>query len=468
MDFFSFRGMNPGTIMTSSLNLLTLDKDPDLYNEIKDTTAEDWNIFYFDIQNDYFSFIRENVISAVLIDIDKNPDTFLNILYQLKEFDPYLEILLIGSPLPSEKVLELIHEGATEYLPKPFDKENLITALNEIKQKKNLRRETFKLEKRLEKKYYFQDIIGKSPYMLEIFSLVEKIAKHFKCILITGETGTGKELIAKAIHKLAGTENKNLVICDCVSIPENLFESELFGYAKGAFTGADRDKKGLFEEADNGIIFLDEIGDLPISVQSKFLRVIENNQFRAIGSNEPKNVNVKIITATNRDLRTAVKQESFREDLFHRLNRIEIHLPPLRERTEDIPLLARNFLKNYNQKFSKDLKGISREVQKLFTRYHWPGNVRELENVLESAALVTKKEFIDISDLPKYMQEPLPESSKIPFLSKNNLGSLDDLEKEYIKYLLKLNRYNMRKTARILNISRTTLYNKLKKYDILR
>ncbi|MBN2245420.1 MAG: sigma-54-dependent Fis family transcriptional regulator, partial [Candidatus Aminicenantes bacterium] len=174
------------------------------------------------------------------------------------------------------------------------------------------------------------------------------------------------------------------------------------------------------------------------------------------------------ITATNRDLRTAIKQGTFREDLFHRLNRIEIHLPPLRERTEDIPLLARHFLKNCNQKFSKNLNGISREVQKLFNRYHWPGNVRELENVLESAALVAKKEFIDTSDLPKYMQEPLPESSKIPFLSKSNLGSLDELEKEYITYLLKLNRYNMRKTARILNISRTTLYNKLKKYAILR
>lgn len=454
--------------MASSLNLLILEKDLDFYNEIKDASVEDWNIFYFDIQNDYFSFIKENVISAVLVDIEKNPDTFPDILYQLKDFDPYLEILLMGAPLPSEKVLELIHEGASEYLSKPLDKDKLLEVLNEIKQKKNLRRETFKLEKRLEKKYFFQDIIGKSPYMLEIFSLVEKIARHFKCILITGETGTGKELIAKAIHKLAGTKNKNFVICDCVSIPENLFESELFGYAKGAFTGADRDKKGLFEEADNGIIFLDEIGDTPISIQAKLLRVIESNQFRAIGSNEPKNVNVKIITATNQDLRAAVKQGTFREDLFHRLNRIEIHLPPLRERTEDIPLLARHFLKHYNQKFSKNLNGISREVQKLFNRYHWPGNVRELENILESAALVTKKEFIDISDLPKYMQEPIPESGKIPFLSKSNLGSLDELEKEYITYLLKLNRYNMRKTARILNISRTTLYNKLKKYDILR
>ena len=454
--------------MTPALNFLVLDKDLDLYKKIKDTTKEDWNIFFFNIQNDYFSFIKENVISAVLVDVEKNPDTFPDIIYHLKEFDPYLEILLIGAPLASEKVLELIHEGATEYLPKPFAKENLIQVLNEIKQKKNLRRETFKLEKRLEKKYYFQDIIGKSPYMLEIFSLVEKIARHFKCILITGETGTGKELIAKAIYKLAGTKNKKFVICDCVSIPENLFESELFGYARGAFTGADRDKKGLFEEADNGIIFLDEIGDIPISIQAKLLRVLENNQFRAIGSNEPKNVTVKIITATNRDLRTAVKQGTFREDLFHRLNRIEIHLPPLRERTEDIPLLARHFLKHYNQKFSKNLNGISREVQKLFNRYSWPGNVRELENILESAALVTKKEFIDISDLPKYMQEPLPESGKIPFLNKSNLGSLDELEKEYITYLLKLNRYNMRKTARILNISRTTLYNKLKKYDILR
>jgi len=300
--------------------------------------------------------------------------------------------------------------------------------------------------------------------MLEVFSLIEKISKYFTSVLITGETGTGKEMVARAIHNLSQRQNKNLVICDCVSIPENLFESELFGYTKGAFTGADKDKRGLFEEAADGIIFLDEIGDIPLSIQAKLLRVLEYHQFRPLGSNIIKKVNLKVIAATSHNLRDAIKRGVFRDDLFHRLNKVEIYIPPLRERPEDIPLLVRYFLDHYNNKFSKNLNGISQEVQKLFLKYDWPGNVREIENVLESSSMLAKKEFIDINDLPKYLQDFQP--SKIPFIINENLSTLDELEKEYIIYLLKICRNNLRKTAKILNISRTTLYSKLKKYNI--
>jgi transcriptional regulator with PAS, ATPase and Fis domain len=296
--------------------------------------------------------------------------------------------------------------------------------------------------------------------------LIEKVAKHFTSVLITGETGTGKEMVARAIHKLSPNASCRLIICDCVSIPESLFESELFGYMKGAFTGADKNKKGLFEEANEGIIFLDEIGEIPPSIQAKLLRVLEQREFRPLGSTETKRVNVRVIAATSRNLREGIQEGTFREDLYHRLNKVEIHLPPLRERTEDIPLLARYFLNDYSKAFNKELKGVSQKVQKLFLKYEWPGNVRELENVLERAAMLAKSHFIDISDLPQYLQDSLPSLTKIPFMSKEHLSTLDELEKEYIIYLLNLVGNNLKKTAKILNISRTTLYNKLKKYDI--
>jgi len=255
-------------------------------------------------------------------------------------------------------------------------------------------------------------------------------------------------------------------VCDCVAVPENLFESELFGYTKGAFTGADQDKKGLFEAADKGIIFMDEIGEIPVSTQAKLLRVLEQRQFRPLGSNETRTVDIRFLAATSKDLREGIKKGTFREDLFHRLNKVEIFLHPLRKRTEDIPLLVRHFIHIYSRDLSKDLKGISREAQKLFHKYSWPGNVRELENVLESASILTRKNYIDIPDLPKYLREFYDSLDKIPYIEKEELSTLEDLEKDYISHVMKLTENNLRKTAKILDISRTTLYSKLKKYGI--
>lgn len=278
-------------------------------------------------------------------------------------------------------------------------------------------------------------MIGKSPYMFEIFSLIEKISKHFSTVLVTGETGTGKELVARAIFNLSQVSNRNLITFDCTSTPDNLFESELFGYVRGAFTGADRDKNGLFEEAHEGIIFLDEIGEIPVSVQSKLLRVLEMHQFRPLGSTETRKVKVKIIAATNRNLRDCLKNGTFRDDLLHRLNKVEIHLPRLNERPEDIPLLVRHFLQRYSRKFTKELKGVSRQVQKLFLKYKWPGNVRELENILERASILAKRNFIDVIDLPEYLQDISAEDRTPMFLQKEHF-SLEEMEKKYIIHLI--------------------------------
>jgi transcriptional regulator with PAS, ATPase and Fis domain len=267
---------------------------------------------------------------------------------------------------------------------------------------------------------------------------------------------------------LSESKSRSFVICDCASIPDTLFESEFFGYVRGAFTGADRTKKGLFEEAHEGVIFLDEIGEIPLIVQAKLLRVLENRQLRPLGSNEVKYVNARVIAATNRDLPAMIRKGEFREDLYHRLNRVEIRIPPLREHIEDVPLLVRYFLDALNKSYDKTIQGVSRDVQKLFLRYTWPGNVRELENALQSAVLVTRKDFIDVPDIPKTVREPASVRHRAVFVERENLSSLDDLEKEYISYVLAQTKNNLKRSAEILGVSRTTLYNKLAKYGLSR
>ncbi len=412
--------------------------------------------------------IQVHDIQIVFFDWDSDPDQALALLHGIKHLDAYVDVIFTGRPLPDQTVIELINQGLTEYMPSPRKPPAVLRLLKRLHDQRKIRQETYQLERRLAKKYLFQGIVGKNPYMLEIFSLIEKIAQYFSAILITGETGTGKEMIAHAVHALSKTKNKKLVICDCVSIPDSLFESELFGYVKGAFTGADKDKKGLFAGAHQGIIFLDEIGDMPLPLQAKLLRVIENGEYRPVGATATQTADVRVIACTNRDLRECVRSGSFREDLFHRLNKVEIHLPPLREKPEDIPLLTRYFLENFNRKFAKEIRGVSRRVQKLFLRYEWPGNVRELENVLERAVMFCQKEFIDIEDLPQDLQARYSSKSQIPFMGREQLSSLEDLEKDYILYLLDFTRHNLQRTAKILNISRTTLYNKLGKYGIAR
>lgn len=449
--------------------VLLISKNIDLFDSVKRSPfPSDLQVIFCQPDDDYLALVQGRGVGTVLLDWDGPEGEISPVLKKIKKFDPLVDVLILSETLDAESIIGWIRRGATDYIPKPVHPDEVGRAFKRISEKRELRRETFRLEKKLEKKYAFQGMISRNPSFLEIFSLIEKISKYFASVLITGETGTGKEMVAKAIHGLSPYAGRELVVCDCASIPESLFESELFGYKRGAFTGAEKDKKGLFEEAHRGIIFLDEIAEIPVSVQAKLLRVLESHKFRPLGSNENASVDVRIIAATNRDLGAAVQKNEFREDLFHRLNKIEVHLPPLRERLEDIPLLVRHFLGIDNRSFSKNLKGVSREVHKIFLKYGWPGNVRELENVLASAAMICQKDFIDVADLPKYLRDFVPSKSRIPFIQKANLSTLEDLEKEYIMYLLKSTRSNLRQTAKILGISRTTLYNKMAKYGLSR
>ncbi|MBS1226355.1 MAG: zraR 5 [Candidatus Aminicenantes bacterium] len=453
--------------MEPQTNLLIISDDFSLYETVKKApVAADFNVFFSQTDDDYLGVVRENGIRVVLVDSGDALAAGLLILKKIKKFDVLVDVLVGGEPVGREAALDVVSAGATDFVPRPYERDILADILRRISRKRTLRRETLHLEKKLERKYDFEGLISRNPTMLEIFGLVENIAKYFSSVLITGETGTGKEVVARAIHGLSPSKDKPLVVCDCASVPESLFESELFGYKKGAFTGADRDKRGLFEEADGGTIFLDEIAEIPAAVQAKLLRVLENHEFRPLGASESTTVEVRVLAATNRDLAERVRTGTFREDLLHRLNKVVIELPPLRERPEDIPLLVRHFLQIANRNVSKSVRGVSREVQKLFLKYGWPGNVRELANVLESAVLLCKKDFIDVANLPKYLRDYIPPEGAMAFAGQARLSSLEDLEKDYIVYLLKVTKGNLRQTAKILAISRTTLYNKLAKYGI--
>ncbi len=448
-------------------NVLIVEENLSLFELLKESPyVEEENVYFPDTRDNILSVIQHKNINIVILDSERKDIRVPSLIKQIKSFDPLVDIIIIGKPLASEKIEELIILGARDYLVKPVEQKKLFRTLEKIHRRKELKKRTFSLEKKLDKKYYFQGIVSKNPAMLEIFNLIEKIAPYYSTVLITGETGTGKELVARAVHKLSPVRNRNMVNFNCNSVPETLFESELFGYLRGAFTGAGKDKKGLFEKAQQGTIFLDEIGEMPFPLQSKLLRVLEYHKLRSLGSTEEKNVDVRIIVSTNRNLKHDVEKGSFREDLFYRLNKLQIHIPPLRRREEDIFLLIRHFIQHFNQKFDKKVNGVSQKVQNLFHDYHWPGNVRELENVLESACMLTKKNFIHLNDLPEEFKKRAASSQKIPVLRSENITSLNELEKEYINYVFHYTRKNIKRTAELLHISRTTLYNKLKKYNI--
>ncbi|MCX6565215.1 MAG: sigma-54 dependent transcriptional regulator [Candidatus Aminicenantes bacterium] len=451
------------------MSFLIVGENASIYDHLRDSNTDpDIRLFFCGRKENIVDFVQVNAIRSILLDASEDASKSRSILRDLKNFDPMLQIAVAGPAVSPEEVLEWVETGALDYFPLPIDPRAIFGTLRRVLDKQDLRRETSLLERKLEKKYVFQGIVSKNPAMLDIFGLVERISRHFSSVLITGETGTGKELLARALFLLSETKAKQLVVCDCASIPDSLFESELFGHVRGAFTGADRTKKGLFEDAHDGVIFLDEVGEIPLIVQSKLLRVLENRQFRPIGGNEVKYVNARVIAATNRDLPAMIRKGEFREDLYHRLNRLEIRIPPLRDHVEDIPLLIRHFLDALNKSYGKSIQGVTRDVQKLFLKYSWPGNVRELENALQSAALVTRKDFVDLPDLPKSVREPAAARRRAVFIERDNLSSLDDLEKEYISYVLSQTKNNLKRSAEILGVSRTTLYNKLSKYGLTR
>lgn len=369
-----------------------------------------------------------------------------------------------------DTAVEAMKKGAYDFISKPFKPDEVLLTLKKAEERESLKRENLWLKERIRKiqeSYHFGNMVARSNAMLNVFKLAEKVAQYNTTVLIYGDSGTGKELIARGIHFAGQRAKKSLVPVNCGGIPENLLESELFGYKKGAFTGADRDKKGLFEEADGGTIFLDEIGELPLSLQVKLLRVLQENEIRAVGDSKTKKIDVRVIVATSKNLKDEVRKGAFREDLFFRLNVLPIMLPPLRERPEDIPLLSQHFIDRFNISLDKEIKGITPAAMSLLLKHNWPGNVRELENVIERSVVLAEDSIL----LPENFPSELGEESK--------MGKADDwfdgyslkaaqkiLEKKLITRALKTTNGNRTQAARILEISHPSLLSKIKAYDI--
>lgn len=374
----------------------------------------------------------------------------------IKASDPRVEIILFGEM--HDTAIEAIRQGASAYLTFPVDEEKLRELIGNIDDLFRSRKESAELEKRLNAKYtFFSEIVGRNPKMLDIFAFIQHIAPHYKTVTITGETGTGKEILARILHNLGPGPEKPFIVCNCGGLVETLVESELFGHKKGAFTGAVNDKIGLFEAAGEGTIFLDEIAELPLSIQPRLLRVLQNGEFRPIGSNQTLKANCRVIGATNKDLSEEIRNKRFREDLFYRLTPLTVSLPPLRQRRDDIPFLCRFFLEKFNKKTGKNILGLSRPVQSILLSYDWPGNVRELENVLEQVAILTTESFIRLSDLPPYLREYKERK-------KPDVMTLEDVIKGHIEAVLKKCDGNKSRAAKVLGISRRALLRKIEKY----
>jgi len=369
-----------------------------------------------------------------------------------------------------DTAIEAMKLGAYDYINKPFKTDEVLLTLKKAEEREGLKSENLKLKdqiQRIEKSYTFSNIVAKSKAMQSIFDLIKKVADYKTTVLITGESGTGKELIARAIHFNGSRHNGPLVSINCGGIPETLLESELFGYKKGAFTDAWQDKIGRFEEAHNGTIFLDEIGELPTSLQIKLLRVLQGEEISPLGSTGTKKVDVRVIAATAKDLRQEIEKGHFRFDLYYRINVVNIYLPSLRERAEDIPLLTEHFVRLFNAKLKKDIKGVSPGVMERLMTYPWPGNVRELENVIERATLLAPGNTLEISDLPPTLKGDYSLSSDhVPEGISSIKAASRILEKELIERALRKTGGNRTKAAKMLEISRPILISRIKEYEL--
>ena len=399
--------------------------------------------------------MEKDVFDLVLTDLKMPEMDGLELLKTIKGTRPEIMVIMMTAHGSIETAVEAMKIGADDYITKPIDFNDLLLHISKVQKESLLLRENRLLRMEVRKKFEFNNIIGKSKKMQEIFSLIEKVALGSSTVMIYGGSGTGKELVAKAIHYNSPRADRPFIPFNCGAIPETLVESELFGHTKGAFTGAIQAKKGLFEEADGGTLFLDEISSILPSVQVKLLRVLQEKELMKVGSTERTKIDVRMIAATNENLEENMKQGKFREDLFYRLHVFPIFLPDLKGRKEDIPLLAYHFLDRYSKEAKKEIKGISKGAMKLLLEYHWPGNVRELENTIERAVIMTDQDTLVPNDLPKDLMEGFSEMIKRGVKDRK---SLDDIKSEYIKEILKEVGGNKRIASEILRVNPRTLY----------
>ena len=446
-------------------NVLVVDDDHDMRALLRDVLEEHgYKVTLAQNGQEALKNLREGEYPVVLTDLRMKGIQGIELLAEIKRSFPDTNVILMTAFGSVETALEAMKQGASDYLMKPVKNDDLLRVTERSFREALLRSEINRLRREVNKEYSFNQILGKSKPMREIFDLIRRVADSPTNILITGESGTGKELVAKALHYNSERKDAAFVAVNCAAIPEQLLESELFGHMRGAFTDAKVDKRGLFEEAAKGTLFLDEISELPLMLQAKLLRAIQEKEIRRLGANRPIAVDTRLIAATNLNLSEEVKAKRFREDLYYRLNVIEMRLPPLRERREDIPLLVDAFLKKFGQARGKDVKGVSETTLALLIDYAWPGNVRELENVIERAVTLSRGDKILPDDLPATIQGSRGDRRVLDEAAEK-MHPLHEIEKEYIKKILEKMGGNKYQAAQVLGIDRKTLYRKLGEMD---
>ncbi len=399
---------------------------------------------------------------TVLLDLVMPKLGGMELLERIIAVDPGAEVILLTSHYSTESAVEAIRKGAADYWTKPLDAEKLRNRIAAILDDAAKRRDTLRLDRELLHVSKFEGMVGRSPLMLDVFAKILRVAPHFRTVLITGATGAGKELVAQALHRASPVAKNRFAVCNCSALVENLLESELFGHVRGSFTGALQDKPGLFEHADGGSIFLDEIGELTPSAQAKLLRVLQNRQVQRVGSVTTRAIDVRVIAATHRDLKAMVRAGTFREDLYYRLAMVEVNLPSLASRHEDLPLLERYFLEKFAAEYGKSVAGLTRRAQARMAVYPWPGNVRELENVIGNACMMAQGTVIDIDDLPDNLRSP----AHYERAGDETLLSLEEVQRRHILRVLEAVGGHKTRAAEILGIGRATIYQMLSKMKV--
>jgi two-component system, NtrC family, response regulator AtoC len=458
----------------SKLRILVIDDEYDVRNIVVDILTSKkagYDVVQAANAVEGLALAQKQPFDHIISDIYMQPEDGLQFLKKAKDAEVSANIIMMSGQADIDMALEAIKLGASDFIFKPIVSDHLLFVLRRAEEKAGLLKENAFLRAEVHKNYSFHNIVAKSFQMKRIFAVIQRVADYKTTVLITGESGTGKELVAKAIHFNSIRAKAPFVPINCGGIPENLLESELFGYVKGAFTDAIRAKKGLFEEAHKGTLFLDELSDMPLSLQVKLLRVLQEEEIRPLGDTRCIHVDVRIVAATAKDVAEEVRKGNFREDLFYRINVLSIFIPALRDRKEDIPLLVDHFIKKYNSRLTKEVEGVSPEVMNLFSEYKWPGNIRELENTIERAMVYSDTPIIQVKDLPPQIRAGFKVKSASPI---STLGgsvfsikkSSKILERELILKALDETKGNKTKASKLLEISLPALLYKLKDYGL--
>jgi DNA-binding NtrC family response regulator len=449
--------------------ILVIDDEPMQITSIKSfLQRRNYTVFTANSGPEGLAIVREGHVDLIISDFRMPEMNGLGVIREVKKINPEILVVLMTAYTDIDDAVQVLKEGAYDYLSKPIDLEELEMIIQKVRERNYLVSENRLLKEQLFEKYKFDAIISQSGEMEQVLNTAGRVAKSKATVLIRGESGTGKELIARAIHYSSDRKDKPLITVNCAALSENLLESELFGHEKGSFTGAVAQRIGRFEQADGGTLFIDEVGDIAIQTQVKLLRALQFGEFERVGGSQTIKVNVRVLTATNRNLETLIQQGLFREDLFYRINVVTIYIPPLRERKTDIPVLIRHFVEKYARENGKQITGISKEAQDYLMKYHFPGNVRELENLIERAVVMAREEVITTHDLPPGLSLTSEQSILDPYnFADDYLVKVAAFEKAMIVQALEMKKGNQSQAARLMGISERHLRSRMQKLNII-